>query len=69
MAEVRPFRGVRYRLSEPARAAEVVAPPYDVISPAEQEALLQRDPHNVIRLELPKDQPGDDDRENRYTRA
>jgi uncharacterized protein (DUF1015 family) len=69
MAEVRPFRGLRYRLDRPEAAADVIAPPYDVISPAEQEALHARHPHNVVRLELPRDLPGDDAEENRYTRA
>ena len=30
-----------------------MAPPYDVISPADREALLRRNDHNVVRLELP----------------
>jgi uncharacterized protein (DUF1015 family) len=47
----------------------VVAPPYDVIDPALQQALYDRSPHNVIRLILNKEEPGDDDRRNRYTRA
>jgi uncharacterized protein (DUF1015 family) len=48
MAVVRPFRAARY--AQPSEA--VVAPPYDVISPAEREALIARDPHNVVRLTL-----------------
>lgn len=31
----------------------VLCPPYDVISPAERDELLARDPHNAVRLELP----------------
>ncbi|HLK10854.1 MAG TPA: DUF1015 domain-containing protein [Candidatus Binatia bacterium] len=52
MAEVRPFPAVRY---DPARVGDlrdVIAPPYDVISPAEQEALYARSPWNVVRLIL-----------------
>jgi uncharacterized protein (DUF1015 family) len=47
-----PLRALRY---DPAAAplAEVVSPPYDVISPADREALLRRNEHNVVRLELP----------------
>jgi len=48
MAVVTPFRAARY--AQPSEA--VVAPPYDVISPAEREALAGRDPHNVVRLTL-----------------
>jgi uncharacterized protein (DUF1015 family) len=69
MAEVQPFRGIRYRLEQPEDAAAVVAPPYDVISPADQVALEEKDPHNIVRLELSRDAAGDNATENRYTRA
>src|SRR5260221_11947090 len=48
MAVVTLFRAARY--AQPSEA--VVAPPYDVISPAERDALAARDPHNVVRLTL-----------------
>ena len=50
MVQVLPFQGLRYApgLAGPA----VVAPPYDVIDPAAQRALLARSPHNVVRLIL-----------------
>ena len=69
MAEIHPFRGVLY---DPARVGDVtsvVAPPYDVIGPAEQAALYARHPGNIIRLELGQEHPGDNPQENRYTRA
>jgi uncharacterized protein (DUF1015 family) len=47
----------------------VVAPPYDVIDPALQQQLHDKSPHNAIRLELAKDQPGDTETENKYSRA
>jgi uncharacterized protein (DUF1015 family) len=47
MADVAPFRAVRY--AQPSQA--VVAPPYDVVTPGERE-LLSRDPHNVVHLTL-----------------
>ena len=37
----------------------MVAPPYDVIDPDLQQKLYDASPHNVIRLELTKDEPGD----------
>jgi uncharacterized protein (DUF1015 family) len=59
---LRPLRGLGYALDRFALAAlpgmrvadvtSVVCPPYDVISPAEQVALLARDPRNAVRLEL-----------------
>jgi uncharacterized protein (DUF1015 family) len=55
MAEVKPFRAVRY--GERAGPLEaLVAPPYDVISPEERDELLARDPHNVVHLTLPNDE-------------
>lgn len=48
---------------------QVICPPYDVIDPAEQEELHKRHPWNVVRLELGEEFPGDDQQENRYTRA
>jgi uncharacterized protein (DUF1015 family) len=67
MAEVRPFPGIRY--ADESHLAALVTPPYDVISPEAQARFYERDPHNIIRLELGRDQPGDDDLDNRYTRA
>ncbi|HEV7733640.1 MAG TPA: DUF1015 domain-containing protein [Candidatus Binatia bacterium] len=55
MAVVNPFRGVRYDGTHVADLADVLAPPYDVISPAQQEALYARSPYNVVRLILPRD--------------
>jgi uncharacterized protein (DUF1015 family) len=51
-----PFRAIRYNPSVSDLAA-VIAPPYDVIDDAEQSALEAADPHNVVRLILPRD-PG-----------
>jgi uncharacterized protein (DUF1015 family) len=54
MAEVKPFRAVRY--GEQAGPLEsLVAPPFDVISPADRDELLARSPHNVVHLTLPDD--------------
>ncbi len=69
MAEIHAFRAYRYDLGRVGALGDVIAPPYDVIDPALQQALYDRSPYNVIRLILNKEQPGDDDRENRYTRA
>ena len=67
MADVRPLPGIRY--ADEAHLATLVTPPYDVISPEAQARFYDRDPHNIIRLELGRDEPSDDDLDNRYTRA
>ena len=52
MAVVKPFRALRY--ADSAGALEtLVAPPYDVISPAQRDELRARSPHNVVHLTLP----------------
>lgn len=69
MADVQPFRGIRYDPGRVDSISSVIAPPYDVISPKEQRFYHKRNPHNVIRLELGAEQPSDSAGENRYTRA
>ena len=46
-----------------------MTPPYDVISPDAQVRYYERHPENIIRLELGRDEPGDNDLDNRYSRA
>jgi uncharacterized protein (DUF1015 family) len=55
VAEVKPFRAVRY--GERAGSLDtLVAPPYDVISPAERDELAAQNEHNVVHLTLPVDE-------------
>lgn len=51
MPQILPFRGIRYT-SRAGALPDLLAPPYDVISPAGQEALAARNEHNAVRLEL-----------------
>ena len=69
MADIRAFRGFRYDLGRVGALSDVVAPPYDVVEPALQQKLYDQSPHNAIRLELTREEPGDDEATNRYTRA
>ncbi|MFI5324133.1 MAG: DUF1015 domain-containing protein [Thermodesulfobacteriota bacterium] len=54
MPEVRGFKGIRYNPDKIKDFGSVLAPPYDVISPREQEEFHESNPLNVIRLILPK---------------
>ncbi|MBM3997066.1 MAG: DUF1015 domain-containing protein [Planctomycetes bacterium] len=69
MAEIQAFRGFRYDLARVGNLSDVIAPPYDVIDPALQQALYNRSPHNVVRLILNKESAGDTANDNRYIRA
>ncbi len=66
MADVRPFRGLRYRQSD---LSDLLCPPYDVISPAGQRQLYERSPFNAVRLEYGETSATDTPADNRYTRA
>lgn len=57
MPAFHPFRGLRYRSLTDVSA--VAAPPYDVIHDDERDVLEERDPHNAVRLILPRDDGGD----------
>lgn len=67
MASVKPFQALRYH-PQKISVGNVVAPPYDVVTSAENKKLHERDPYNVIRLELgvpdPKNPPQDSVYEN-----
>ncbi|MDH4099315.1 MAG: DUF1015 domain-containing protein [Nitrospirota bacterium] len=69
MAEISAFQGLIYNPDKVSDQGAVVAPPYDIIPPAGQEALYNQNPYNVIRLELGKEFPTDSENDNRYTRA
>jgi uncharacterized protein (DUF1015 family) len=69
MPIVAPLRGLRYDPKHVGALSQVIAPPYDVIDAALQKELYERHPANVIRLELNREEPGDDERSNKYTRA
>jgi uncharacterized protein (DUF1015 family) len=55
VAEVQPFRAVRYGASA-GPLDRLVAPPYDVVTPTERDELAARSPHNVVNLTLPVDE-------------
>jgi uncharacterized protein (DUF1015 family) len=59
--EVRPFRALTYRRRDPEQLARVSSPAYDLVTPDGRERLADADPHNIVRLILPRvDQPAGD---------
>ena len=69
MTQIKPFQGIFYNQEKVGDLAKVVCPPYDVISPRQQDAYHYNHPANFIRLELGKEKPRDDRYDNKYTRA
>ena len=60
MADIEPLRALHY---DPARAGDLddlVSPPYDVIDAADRARLLERSPYNVVEIDLPQADNGDD---------
>src|SRR5689334_24100599 len=66
--EIRPFRALRYAPERVADLRSVVAPPYDVLSDGDRATLLAREPRNVVRLDAPQVEAGDE-ADERYRRA
>ena len=68
MADILPFRALRYDLQR-VTAAQVVTQPYDKITPAMQSAYYAASPYNLVRIILGRREPDDDTAHNVYTRA
>ena len=69
MPNIQPFEGLRYNLAQVGNLSDVIAPPYDVISPQQQDELYAKHENNSVRLILAKQYPDDDEQNNRYTRT
>lgn len=68
MASIRPFQGIMYDPSH-VDLGQVVAPPYDIITPDDQQRYYRQDPRNVVRLIAGEVRPSDGPEDNKYTRA
>ncbi len=55
MPDIKPFRAIMYDRGK-VRLEDVLAPPYDVISPEQRDNLYQRSPYNIVRLILGKEE-------------
>jgi uncharacterized protein (DUF1015 family) len=58
--EVRPFRALTYRRRDPGHLARVSSPAYDLVTPSGRDRLADADPHNIVRLILPRCATGAD---------
>lgn len=68
MAQIRPLHGLRFS-DAAGDATQLVAPPYDVISPEEREELAAQSPYNVVRLTLPEQEKDDRSKFVKYARS
>ncbi len=60
MADIQAFSALRYDLAHVGNLSDVVAPPYDVITPEQQRELYGRHPANIVRVILNRAEPGDE---------
>jgi uncharacterized protein (DUF1015 family) len=67
MADIHPFRALRYDLQR-VSASQVVTQPYDKITPAMQDRYYAASPYNLVRIILGRREP-DEAGNNVYTRA
>lgn len=68
MTEFLPFKGIYFN-NQRIKGNDVLAPPYDIISPQKKEALYNKSEYNIVRIDFGKDLETDDQSVNRYTRA
>lgn len=69
MAEIRPFKGYRYKLAKKEDLGRFIAPPYDMLDDAKIEALYNKDPLNVVRIDQNRREAGDSANRERHDRA
>ena len=67
--EVKPFKAFRFDSGVVGDVGSCIAPPYDVISPAQQQKLYEKSEYNIVRIIKGKTTPSDNDSNNQYTRA
>ncbi|HEV8228990.1 MAG TPA: DUF1015 domain-containing protein [Candidatus Limnocylindria bacterium] len=63
MAEFIPFRALRFDETIAGRLADLICPPYDIISEPDRERLYASSPHNLVRVEFAREAP------DKYARA
>jgi uncharacterized protein (DUF1015 family) len=69
MAEIRPFRGVRYNEALVTDLAAVICPPYDIITPQTARELYRRSDYNFVRLEYGRQLPAGADTDDRHSHS
>ena len=69
MAEIHPFKGVRYNQNLVGDLSEVICSPSDIITPQKQKELYQLSPYNFVRLDACVADAGDKHEDAKWQRA
>jgi uncharacterized protein (DUF1015 family) len=67
--EVKPFKAFRFDAGVVGDVGSCISPPYDVISPVQQEQLYDKNEYNIVRIIKGKTTSFDNEDNNQYTRA
>lgn len=67
--QIKPFKAFRFDKAVVGDVGSCIAPPYDVISDAQQEELYKKSEHNIVRIIKGKTNTSDNGDNNQYTRA
>ncbi|MHC4556860.1 MAG: DUF1015 domain-containing protein [Planctomycetota bacterium] len=67
--QVKPFKAFRFDTGVVGEVGSCIAPPYDVIDPAQQQQLYEKSRHNIVRIIKGKTNAVDNGDNNQYTRA
>ncbi len=67
--QIKPFKAFRFDKAVVGDMGNCIAPPYDVISDAQQEQLYNKSEHNIVRIIKGKTNASDNSDNNQYTRA
>jgi uncharacterized protein (DUF1015 family) len=68
MAEIQPFKGLRYNTKK-VDLKDIITEPYDRITPTLQEDYYRRSPYNIVRIILGKDNDPENPEKDKYRRA
>lgn len=66
MARIEPFTAIRYTERE---LSNLIAPPYDILDESDKAALLRKDDHNIVAIDLPHMPPKTAGPDEAYQRA
>ena len=69
MATIRPFKGVRYNPDKIDDLSAVISQPYDRVRHGLQDKYYAQSRYSIVRIIKGKEQAGDDEKNNVYTRA
>lgn len=67
--EIKPFKAFRFDAGVVGDVGSCVAPPYDVISPSQQQQFYKKSKYNIVRIIKGKTTTSDNADNNQYTRA